>query len=235
MFAQDPTDTSHGELDASQHWGSDVADFYAHRGFGTRIGFGERPAVLVIDMMVAFTDSSFSVGVEQTPTVEAISRLLVVAREHRLPIYFTRTAYEPDGRDGGCFIEKVPALRELVLGSPGVEIDPRLAPAPGEPVILKKFASSFHGTNLLSLLVSDRIDTLIVTGCTTSGCVRAAAIDGVSYGLRVIVPEEAVADRAEGPHWANLFDIDAKYGDVMTLPEVLDQIEHRASRRIGAA
>jgi nicotinamidase-related amidase len=230
MAAQDGSDATRGERDTSQHWGNEVADFYLRRGFGTRIGFGERPAVLVIDMMVAFTDPSFAVGVEQTATVDAIGRLLTTARDLRLPVYFTRTAYEPDGRDGGCFMEKVPALRELVLDSPGVEIDPRLAPAPGEPVVLKKFASAFHGTNLLSLLVGDRVDTLVVTGCTTSGCVRAAAVDGVSNGLRVIVPEEAVSDRAEGPHRANLFDIDAKYGDVMPLAEVLAQLEQVASR-----
>jgi maleamate amidohydrolase len=231
MSAEDPSETAAANRavsHASRHWGGEVTDFYARRGFGTRIGFGERPAVLVIDMMVAFTDPSFAVGVEQTPTVDAIARLLDAARAYGMPVYFTRTAYQADGRDGGCFMEKVPALRELVLDSPGVEIDPRLAPAPDEPVILKKFASSFHGTNLLSLLINDRVDTLILAGCTTSGCVRAAAIDAVSYGLRVIVPDEAVSDRAEGPHLANLFDIDAKYGDVMSLREVLEQIERLA-------
>ena len=216
--------------DTAHHWGDEVADFYSSRGFATQVGFGRRPAVLVVDMMVAFTDPSYGVGVEQTPTVEAIAELLAAAREHALPVYYTQTAYEPDGRDGGVFMEKVPALRELVLGSPAVAIDPRLEPAPGEPVILKKFASAFHGTNLLSLLVTDHVDTLILTGCTTSGCIRAAAIDGVSYGLRVIVPDRAVSDRAAGPHSANLFDINAKYGDVVPLADVLEEISRVSAR-----
>jgi nicotinamidase-related amidase len=228
-----PETSRHDDLDArpiAERWGDEVADFYSSRGFGNRVGFGRHPAVLVVDMMVAFTDPSYGVGVEQAATVDAIAELLAAARDRGLPVYYTRTAYERDGRDGGVFMEKVPALRELVLGSPAVEIDPGLAPAPGEPVILKKFASAFHGTNLLSLLVGDGVDTLILTGCTTSGCIRAAAVDGISYGFRVVVPESAVSDRAAGPHWSNLFDINAKYGDVLPLSEVLEELSRLSAR-----
>jgi nicotinamidase-related amidase len=213
-----------------QRWGEDVEQFYAERGIGARTGFGERPAVLVIDMQVAFNDPAYKVGADQGAAVEAIAELLDAARAASAPVYYTMTAYEPGGRDGGMFARKVPALLELQVGSPGVEIDPRLAPAEGEPVILKKHSSSFLGTNLLSLLVEDRVDTLIVTGCSTSGCVRAACLDGVSYGFRIVVPETCVSDRAEGPHYANLFDINAKYGDVVPLDEVLGRLRARPAR-----
>jgi nicotinamidase-related amidase len=208
----------------SGRWGADVEEFYAERGIGSRTGFGECPAVLVIDMAIAFNDPAYKVGADQTSTVEAIAELLRVARQAGAPVYYTTTAYHPDMRDAGMFARKVPALRELQLGDRAVDIDPRLAPAEGEQVIVKKHSSSFLGTNLLSLLIEDRVDTLIVTGCSTSGCVRAACLDGVSYGFRIVVPETCVSDRAEGPHYANLFDINAKYGDVMPLEEVLGHL-----------
>jgi maleamate amidohydrolase len=221
---------SAGGDSVESRWGADVEQFYAQRGIGARTGFGERPAVLVIDMQVAFNDPAYKVGADQTAAVEAIAALLDVARAADAPVYYSRTAYEPDGRDAGMFARKVPALLELQLGTPGVEIDPRIAPAQGEHVILKKHSSSFLGTNLLSLLVEDRIDTLIVTGCSTSGCVRAACLDGVSYGFRIVVPESCVSDRAEGPHYANLFDINAKYGDVVPLDEVLGHLRALPAR-----
>jgi nicotinamidase-related amidase len=225
--------------DVSERWGAETLALYRGRGIGERTGFGHNPAVVVIDMSVAFTDPSYKVGGDLTSAVEAIARLLPVARASEIPVYFTTTAYHPDGRDAGVFGEKVPALLELQLGDRGVEIDPRLAPAEGEIVITKKFASCFFQTNLPSLLVYEGIDTLILTGCSTSGCVRATALDGVSNGYRVIVPLECVADRAEGPHWANLFDIDAKYGDVMPLDDVIASVEalpaSRTERRVAAA
>jgi maleamate amidohydrolase len=214
-------------------------DLYRQRGIGARVGFGRNPAVLVIDMAIAFNDPAYAVGADQTTTVAAIQHLLEVVRAHGVPVVFFTTAYEQDGSDAGMFGKKIPALLELVLGSPGVEIDPRLAPQEGEPVIVKKFASCFFGTNLPSLLVALGVDTLVVTGCSTSGCIRAAAIDGVSHGYRVIVPEECVSDRAEGPHRANLFDIDSKYGDVVPLAEVVEYLEglpaNRAAPRSAAA
>jgi maleamate amidohydrolase len=198
---------------------------YRERGIGARVGFGHNPAVLVIDMAVAFNDPAYGVGADQTPTVEAIQQLLKVARARHVPVLFFKTAYEPDGSDAGMFGKKIPALLELVRGSAGVEIDPRLTPQDGEPVIVKKFASCFFGTNLPSLLVALGVDTLVVTGCSTSGCIRAAAIDGISHGYRMIIPEECVSDRAEGPHRANLFDIDSKYGDVVPLAQVIEYLE----------
>lgn len=166
------------------------------------------------------------VGADQTPAVEAIATLLGPARAQGVPIYFTTVAYRPDGRDGGAFVEKIPALRDLVVDDPAAtEIDPRIAPLEDEIVLVKKYPSAFFHTHLISMLIVDRIDTLIVTGCSTSGCIRATAVDAVSYGYRVTVPEEAVSDRWQAPHEANLFDIDAKYGDVVPVAEVVTYLE----------
>lgn len=221
-----------------ERWGAETEELYASRGIGSRIGFGEHPAILVVDMAIAFNDAAYKVGGDQTPAVEAIAELLPVAREKEVPIFFFTTAYHPDGRDAGAFGKKVPALLELQLGDRGVEIDPRLEPLGSEIVITKKYASAFFQTNLASLLVTEGVDTLILTGCSTSGCIRAAAIDGVSHGYRMIVPRECVSDRAEGPHWANLFDIDAKYGDVVSLAETIEYLEGLPAdprERAGAA
>jgi maleamate amidohydrolase len=205
--------------------GAEGEPFYRQQGFSTRIGFGERPALLVIDMARAFCDPSFMVGGDQTPAVEAIAKLLEPAREQGIPVCFTTIAYLPGGRDGGTFVEKVPALRELLVDDPAAtEIDPRIAPIDGEIVLMKKYPSAFFHTHLVSLLIADRIDTVILTGCSTSGCVRATAVDAVSYGYRVAVPVETVSDRWQGPHEANLFDIDVKYGDVVPLAEVVDYL-----------
>jgi maleamate amidohydrolase len=202
--------------------------FYEERGFGSRVGYGHHPAVLIVDMQVALDDPSYRVGADQTPAVEAIASLLPVARERGVPIIYVRTGYRPDGRDGGLFIKKIPALIDLQTDSPAFEIDPRLAPEDGDFVVDKKFSSAFFQTNLPSLLVAEGIDTIILTGCSTSGCIRAAAIDGISNGYRMILPEECISDRAEGPHRANLFDINAKYGDVVPLDEVVTYLEQLA-------
>ena len=222
---------------AAEH-GSDAQDFYSSSS-GARVGFGERPAVLVIDMTKAFTDPSYKVGCDQTAEVAAIADLLAAARRRNVPVYFTQIAYLPDGSDGGIFVKKVPALLELQLSDPKcMEVDERIAPVEGEVVYCKKYPSAFFQTHLGSMLVSQGIDTLILTGCATSGCVRATAIDGISNGYRVVVPREAVGDRAQGPHEANLFDIAAKMADVIPLAEVIEYVDglpaSRGSRE-GAA
>jgi len=224
------------QIAALGDWTQHTHEFYRQRGFGGRVGFGDRPGLLVIDMARAFCDPAYKVGSDQTPAVEAIAELLEAARAARVPVYFTTIAYLPDGRDGGWFVKKLPALMELQLDDPAVmEIDPRIAPAADDTVILKKYASAFFQTHLASMLVTEAIDTLIVTGCSTSGCVRATVIDGVSHGYRVIVPREAVSDRAEGPHLANLFDIDSKYGDVVPLSEALEYLHALPTRPEAAA
>lgn len=138
-----------------------------------------------------------------------------------MPIIYTKVLYHPSGQDGGLFVKKVPALRKLVPGEPLAEIHPRIAPAPEDLVVVKNYPSCFFGTSLVSTLVSQKIDTIVLIGCSASGCVRATAIDGIQYGFRVIVPRECVGDRRETPHDANLFDIQAKYGDVLPKSEVI--------------
>jgi nicotinamidase-related amidase len=133
-------------------------------------------------------------------------------------------AYKPDYSDAGTFIKKVPALHVLVEGSKMVEIDKRIAPQDGERVVVKKFASAFFGTDVAERLHAEGVDTVVITGCSTSGCVRATAIDSMQNGFHTIVVKEAVGDRAQGPHEANLFDIDTKYGDVISLAEALDKL-----------
>ncbi len=207
-------------------WLSDTetAEAYADREFAERVGFGERPALLVVDLIEAFTDPESNLGSDVDEVVAATARLLAAFRERDLPRYFTTVAYEESYGDAGRFVEKVPALKELRLGTDRVRVDDRLAPEDDERVILKKYASAFFGTDLATELTTDRVDTLVLTGVTTSGCIRATAVDGLQHGYRTVVPADAVGDRAERPHRANLFDIDAKYGDVTDVQGVLDEL-----------
>jgi nicotinamidase-related amidase len=197
-----------------------VEGFYADRGIGGSSGLGSRPAVIVVDVSRAFTSSAYGVGADSPPAVPEIAEFLGHARAAAVPVVFTTIAFEP-AEDGAFFGAKVPALRELRTEDPAaVEIDPLLRRRPDELVLVKKFPSAFFGTHLASHLVQRGIDTVIVTGCSTSGCIRATVVDAVSYGFRVVVPEECVFDRAEAPHRANLFDIRAKYADVLRREEV---------------
>jgi nicotinamidase-related amidase len=203
----------------------DIADHYGDREFGERVGFGDRPALLVVDLITAFTDPDSDLGADVRDVVAQTDRLLDAFREADLPRYFTTVAFEESYGDAGRFVEKVPALRELRLGSDRVAVDDRIAPVDDERVILKKYASAFFGTDLATELTTHRVDTLVVAGVTTSGCVRSTAVDSLQHGYRTVVPADAVGDRAEGPHRANLFDIDAKYGDVVTTDAVLDHLD----------
>jgi len=198
-------------------------------GFHGRAGFAERPALVVVDMSVGFTDPASPLHCELEPVVEAIGRLLEVARAAGLPVVYTTVAYDDAAREtAAVFIEKVPALLTLAAGSRWVQIDERLRPQPGEPVLTKLFASAFFGTSLAELLDRAGCDGVIVTGASTSGCVRATVVDALQHGYRVVVPREAVGDRNASAHEANLYDIDAKYGDVVPLPDVLRHIERAA-------
>lgn len=207
-------------------WLHDIDVNYKTEDFGASVGLGDQPALIVIDLINAFTDPDTSLGSDVTGVLEQTDRLLTAFREHDLPRYFTTVAFEDSYGDAGRFIEKVPALRELRLGTEAVEVDDRIAPVNNERVILKKYASAFFGTDLQTELTTHRVDTLILAGVTTSGCIRATAIDSLQHGYRTIVPADAVGDRAEGPHQANLFDINAKYGDVVATDDVLEHLSH---------
>jgi maleamate amidohydrolase len=208
---------------------------YERAGLGEAVTRGVRPAVLVVDFSCGFTDPACPLGSDLTEAVEATKRLLDVAREKGFSVVFTTIGFEQHGKDGGLWLEKAPTLAELQIGGRWVEIDPRLERRDDEPIVLKKGASGFFGTNLASILVSQRIDTVILCGATTSGCVRATAVDLLQHGWPTLVPRECVGDRAEAPHEANLFDIQAKYADVVSLRETLDYIESVPSRAPTAA
>ncbi len=209
-------------------------EVYAKAGLGHAVMLGERPAVLVIDFSCGFTDPGCPLGSDLTPQVEATRRLLDAARGKGVPVVFTTIAFEPSLKDGGLWMQKVPALAVLQLGGAWAAIDPRLDPQDDETVIVKKGASGFFGTNLASVLVSQGVDTVILCGATTSGCIRATAIDLLQYGWPTIVPRECVGDRAQAPHEANLFDIQAKYADLVSVDDALAYLE-RVSGKVGTA
>ena len=199
--------------------------------FDGKVGFGRNPAVVVIDFTLAYTTPGspfFAEGVVRA--VADTVPLLQAARAAGIPVIHTKVMYHPSGADGGWFVRKVPALRKLVPGEPLAEIDPKVAPLAEEVVIVKQYPSPFFGTPLAPMLATLGVDTLILAGCSTSGCVRAGALDGVQHGYRVIVPRECVGDRHDGPHDANLFDINAKYGDVVGRDEVIQYLANLAKR-----
>ena len=199
----------------------DKHQIYAQAELGARVGFGERAAVLVVDFQRCFVDPSVPGAGDFSDAIAATATLLTAARSHGVPVVYTVTAYDDPPRDAGRFIQKCPTLKYAVAGSDMTAPDERLERRPDEPVVVKKFASAFFGTTVASYLTGLATDTVILAGCTTSGCVRASAIDAMQNGFRTIIPRQCVADIAVEPHEANLFDIDAKYGDVMNLADVM--------------
>ena len=196
----------------------------------SRIGFGRTPAVIVIDFLQGYTTEGaplYAPGVVEA--VKQTPELLAVARAKGVPIMHTQVRYTPpDFLDGGMWIKKAPVLQCLVEGNPYAEFCTEVHPHDGEIVITKQYASAFFGTSLVGTLAASGVDTLIITGCTTSGCIRATAVDAVQHGFRTIVVGDCVGDRHDGPHEANLFDINAKYGDVVTKAEVIEYLNGRA-------
>ena len=181
---------------------------------------------MVVDVNRGFTDPASPLVCELDDVVAAIGRLLDGFRAARLPVAFTTVAYDDAGKQAAAaFIAKVPALLTLEAGSAWAEIDVRIAPREDEPVLTKLWASAFHGTPFASFLTAHGCDSLVVTGASTSGCIRATAVDALQHGYRVLVPRDAVGDRNAAAHDANLYDIDTKYGDVVTTAEVLAAIE----------
>ncbi len=192
--------------------------FESH-GLAGRVGFGDRPALLIVDMQLGFTDPTSPLGAEADGTVAAVKHLASHAREADVPIVYT-TCVRSTTPDAEAWASKLPAQRDLVPGSEWTQIDPRLARLTDELLIEKHFASAFFGTDLSAHFKALGIDTIIIAGMTTSGCVRASVVDGCSYGFKIAVAKEAVADRADEPHLMSLFDMDAKYADVVTCVEL---------------
>jgi maleamate amidohydrolase len=198
--------------------------------FDGRLGFGKNPAVLVVDFIRAYTTlGSLLYAPDVVTAVDETRDLLDLARQKSVTVIYTQVLYNKNGLDGGIFVQKVPVLRTMIPGEPLAEIVPELSPTAQDVIIVKQYASAFFGTSLAALLTSLGVDTIILTGCSTSGCVRATAVDGMQHGFRVIVPRECVGDRHRQPHEANLFDIDSKYGDVVSKAAVIDYLlrEHK--------
>ena len=204
-------------------------DVYAKQQFGQKIGFGRLPALLVVDFVNGFTDPEILGGGNILDAVEATKPLLAFFRAARLPVVFTRIVYADDGADAGVWCQKVPRLRDLTEKAHASQVVDALAPAEGELVIRKTQASAFFGTHLAAHFVGKGVDTVVLAGCTTSGCIRASAIDAMSMNYRVTVAKDCVGDRALGPHEANLFDMGQKYADLLTGGEVAAALKARAA------
>jgi nicotinamidase-related amidase len=184
-------------------------------GFAGRLIPGRRPAVLAIDMMRAYFDEQSPFCLPSTSCLDSASRVLAAARATGVLVVHTRVEYGPKGVDAGVFLRKVGGLAQLIGPGPMSELMPQVAPADGELVVVKQYASAFFGTSLASTLGSAGVDTVVVLGVSTSGCVRASAVDALQYGFVPLVVREAVADRDDGPHEANLYDLQAKYAEVL--------------------
>ncbi len=210
-------------------------DIYQKQGFGNKSGFGERPCPLIVDFVNGFADPAQFGGGNIADAVANTRVLLAEAREQQIPIAFTRVVYADDGSDAGVFCLKAPSLVTLTEHAPASQVVAELEPRDGEYVFTKTQPSAFFGTNLTAWLISKKVDTVLVTGCTTSGCVRASVIDSMSNNFRTIVVSDCVGDRALGPHEANLFDMEQKYADLMTAAEVAAALERAAGARVSSS
>lgn len=208
-------------------------NYYDNIGFSQRLGFGKRPAVLVIDMCRGITEPG-KMYIDMDAHIPRIQAINEAARRIGAPVVFTTVAYHKDLADAGTFGQKVPLVQNLLYGSTDVEIDPRLPVEDADHLLVKKFPSAFYGTNLQSMLTGLGVDTTIIVGNSTSGCVRATTCDAISGGFRPVVPSDCVADRAPLSHEVNLFDMDSKNADVMPSADVLAYLDGLATDRVAA-
>ncbi len=191
------------------------------KAYDNRIGYGVSPALILVDFVQAYFDPACELYADVQETLDSALRVRAAARDAGIPVIYTNVIYHPSGVNGGRFFQKAMPLKNFVEGSPMGAWPEGLEPDPSELVVSKQYPSAFFGTSLAGTLASQRIDTLIITGVTTSGCIRATCIDASSYGYIPIIVAEAVGDRHEAPHEANLFDMHAKYGDVVSEDEVI--------------
>jgi maleamate amidohydrolase len=195
-----------------------------------KVGFGRKSALIVIDFMQGYTRQEsplYAPGV--VAALPHAQDVLAQARQSGVPVIHTNIRYfQEDFSDGGVWLEKSPVMKSMVAGNVFAEFCPEVVPRTDELVITKQYPSSFFGTSLASTLVAQGVDTVVLIGCSTSGCIRATAVDGLQHGFRVIVVREGVGDRHPDPHEANLFDIDSKYGDVVAKDLVLEHFKAKA-------
>lgn len=197
---------------------------YEKQHFGKPLGFGRQPALLIIDFQVGFAKPDVLGGFNINESIARTAELLRSARAHNVPVCHVRFASEAKGEDIGTFAVKVPALQALAPDSADAQFVESVAPIDGEYVSIKRHSSAFFGTNLASWLISRGVDTLFITGCTTSGCVRGSVVDAFAYNFKCTVPIECVYDRSATSHAVNLFDMAAKYAEVKPVAEVMQYI-----------
>jgi maleamate amidohydrolase len=207
---------------------SPVPEIYERAGFGRRVVRGARPAVVVVDLTNGFTDIAVPTGANLDDVVAQTLRLLDTARTGAVPVVFSTIAFDPGRIQSSAWLRKATGMAALVEGSALVEVDARLQRRPEEALVVKHGASAFFGTDLSAILTAHNVDTVVIVGATTSGCVRATVVDAVQSGFTVLVPRECVGDRASGPHEANLFDIDEKYGDVITVDDAIQYLQDQS-------
>jgi nicotinamidase-related amidase len=195
-------------------------EIYQTAGFGQPVPRGTRPGIVVVDFTYGFTDTTYPTAADMTQAIAATRRLTDFARSRSIPVIYTAIAYHSGDVKMLPWLRKATGMAALIEGSRLVEIDADTGIQPEDPVIFKKGASAFHGTTLAALLVGAGVDTLIVTGATTSGCVRATVVDAVQSGFNVLVPADCCADRAQAPHDANLYDMHQKYADVTDASDI---------------
>jgi len=195
------------------------------KAYDNRLGFGKRPALVLVDMVQAYFDETCPLYADVEDALASALRVLDAARAASIPVTFTNVVYRPDGSDGGVFFKKVPVLENFVAGHPMGNWAPGIQPAENETVISKQYPSAFFGTSFAATLHAAQIDSLIITGLTTSGCIRATCVDAMSHGFIPIIVADACGDRHEAPHEANLFDMNAKYADVVSEGEAVEYLQ----------
>lgn len=193
-----------------------MGDITFAKGFAGALTPGHRPALIIVDMMRAYYVKDSLFCLPSTSSLESAVRVLAAARSALIPVIHTRVEFGPDALDGGVFVRKVPALKALVGKNDLGQFMPQVEPSEGELVIVKQYASAFFGTTLQSTLTAMDVDTLFIAGVSTSGCVRATGVDAIQHGFIPFVIRDAVGDRAPEPHEANLFDLQAKYAEVVS-------------------
>ncbi len=195
------------------------------KAYDNKLGFGQRPALILVDFVQAYFDRDCALYAGVEDALASALRVREVARSAAVPVIYTNVVYHEDGADGGVFFRKAPVLKNFIAGNPMGNWPSDLQPADGELVISKQYPSAFFGTSLATNLQDMDVDTLIITGVTTSGCIRATCVDTMSHGFIPIVVEDACGDRHESPHVANLFDMNAKYADVVNEAEAIDYLK----------
>ena len=212
----------------SQTEKADLGSDYKNAGFGGALAFGKRPALLIVDFVRAYIEPGSPLYANCESAFESAKRVTAAARTARIPVIFTGVEYEAGGINGGVFYRKVGALKAFDKGSRLAEYCNGLEPQAGELLVLKQYASAFFGTSLAATLTAQQIDTVVIVGVSTSGCVRATALDACQYGFIPFVVRDAVGDRDPRPHEANLFDLQAKYAEVVSEAEILDHMKTAA-------